>query len=186
MADVWLLRHAETQWSLDGRHTGRTDVPLTDAGRQRARDLRPRVAEHQFALVLCSPLQRARETCELIGLGDAMTLTDDLLEWNYGDYEGITTSQIREQRPRWTLWGDGCPNGETADDVAARADRVIERVLGAGGDVALVAHGHILRVLAARWVGEHGAFGGRLALATGSVCVLGFEREVQVISRWNI
>jgi probable phosphoglycerate mutase len=186
MADVWLLRHAETQWSLDGRHTGRTDIPLTDAGRARARALRPRIAEHEFALVLCSPLGRARETCELVGLGDAMTTTDDLLEFDYGDYEGMTTPQIRERRPQWTLWADGCPGGETADDVAVRTDRVIDRALSAAGDVALIAHGHVLRVLAARWVGQPGPFGGRLALGTGSVSVLGFERDVRVVTRWNV
>src|SRR4029077_2493934 len=182
MADVWLLRHAETQWSVDGRHTGRTDIPLTDAGREWARALRPRVGEHEFALVLCSPLARARETCELVGLGDAMTATDDLLEFDYGDYEGITTPQIRERQPDWCLWRDGCPGGETADDVAARTDRVIDRALSASGDVALVAHGHVLRVLAARWLGQPGAFGGRLALGTGTVSVLGFERDTRVVT----
>ncbi len=185
MADLWLVRHAQTEWSLSGRHTGRTDIPLTDDGRDGARALHERVAGHPFALVLCSPLSRARETCALAGLGDAAQLRDDLLEFDYGDYEGLTTPEIRAQRSDWLLWRDGCPGGESTDDVAARVDRVIAEALGAGGDVAIVAHGHVLRVLAARWVQQPGAFGGRLALGTGALCVLGFERETRVISRWN-
>ena len=181
--EIWLLRHAETEWSRDGRHTGRTDVPLTEAGRERARGLRERIAGHEFALVLSSPLSRARETAELAGL--TPQLRDDLLEFDYGEYEGITTAQIREQRPHWYLWRDGCPGGETPDDVGRRVDRVIDEALSAGVDVALVAHGHVLRALAARWVEEPAAFGGRLALDTGAVCVLGFEREVRVIRHWN-
>jgi probable phosphoglycerate mutase len=181
--EVWLLRHAETEWSRSGRHTGRTDVPLTDEGRKRARALRERVAGRDFALVLSSPLSRARETAWLAGL--TPELRDDLLEFDYGDYEGITTAQIRETRPDWYLWRDGSPNGETPDDVGRRVDRVIEEALRAGGDVAIVAHGHVLRALAARWVEEPASFGGRLRLDTGSISVLGFEREVRVITRWN-
>jgi broad specificity phosphatase PhoE len=181
--EVWLLRHAETEWSRDGRHTGRTDVPLTDEGRDVARALRQRVAEHSFALVLSSPLSRARETAELAGLEPQPR--DDLVEFDYGDYEGITTAQIRESRPDWYLWRDGSPNGEAADDVGRRVDRVIEEALAAGGDVALVAHGHVLRALAARWVQEPASFGGRLRLDTGTISVLGFEREVRVIRSWN-
>jgi broad specificity phosphatase PhoE len=181
--EVWLLRHAETEWSRSGRHTGRTDVPLTDEGRERARALRERVGGHDFALVLSSPLSRARDTAGLAGL--TPELRDDLLEFDYGDYEGITTAQIREQRPDWYLWRDGSPNGETADAVGARVDRIIQEALQADGDVALVAHGHVLRALAARWVGQPAAFGGQLALDTGAVSVLGFEREVRVIRRWN-
>jgi broad specificity phosphatase PhoE len=182
---VWLVRHAETQWSRQGRHTGRTDIALTDAGRAAARAMRARIDGYDFAQVFVSPLSRAVETCELVGLRAGMAECDDLLEWDYGDYEGITTDDIRKRRPDWSLWRDGCPGGETADDVAARADRVLERVRAAGGDVALVAHGHILRVVAARWVGEPGAFGGRMALSTGSLSVLGFERETPVVVRWN-
>jgi len=179
-----LLRHAETEWSRDGRHTGRTDIPLTEEGRARARALRDRIAGHEFALVLSSPLSRARETAELAGL--TPQLRDDLLEFDYGQYEGITTDQIREQRPDWYLWRDGSPGGESADDVGRRVDRVIEEALGAGGgDVAFVAHGHVLRALAARWVEQPASFGGRLRLDTGAVSVLGFEREVRVIRRWN-
>ena len=181
--DVWLLRHAETEWSRDGRHTGRTDVPLTDAGREVARALRARVADHEFGLVLCSPLSRARETAELAGLEPQ--LRDDLVEFDYGSYEGITTDEIRSQRPGWNLWRDGCPGGETADDVGRRVDGVIEEVLRADGDVALVAHGHVLRVLAARWLEQPAAFGGRIRLDTGTLSILGFERETRVIRRWN-
>jgi broad specificity phosphatase PhoE len=180
---LWLLRHAETEWSRSGRHTGRTDVPLTEDGRERARALRERLADREFALVLSSPLSRARETAELAGL--APQLRDDLLEFDYGSYEGITTAAIREQRPGWYLWRDGSPGGETADDVGVRVDRVIDEALVAAGDVALFAHGHVLRALAARWVGQPASFGGSLELATGAVSVLGFEREVRVIASWN-
>jgi probable phosphoglycerate mutase len=186
MADeVWLVRHAETEWSRTGRHTGRTDIPLTDAGRDVAwGPLRARVAGHAFALVLCSPLARARETARLAGL-ECSGLRDDLIEWDYGDYEGITTPDIREQRPGWYLWRDGAPGGESPDDVAARCDRVIAEARAVEGDVALVAHGHILRALSARWVEEPVSFGGRLHLGTGSVSVLGYEREVACIKLWN-
>jgi probable phosphoglycerate mutase len=185
MADeVWLLRHAETEWSRDGKHTGRTDIALTDAGREVARALGARVRDHTFAEVLCSPLSRARETAELAGLR-CSGLRDDLLEWDYGDYEGLTTPEIREHRPAWYLWRDGVPGGESPDDVAARCDRVVEELLGLEGVVALVAHGHILRALGARWIEEPVALGGRLHLATGSISVLGFERDVRVIQTWN-
>jgi broad specificity phosphatase PhoE len=183
--EVWLVRHAETEWSRSGRHTGRTDVPLTDAGRERARELGARLGGHSFALALVSPLERARETARLAGLGDACEVREDLLEWDYGDYEGITTADIRAERPDWYLWRDGVPNGETADEVGARCDRVIEEIVSVSGDVAVVAHGHILRALAARWVEEPVSFGGRLFLSTGSVSVLGFEREVRVVRLWN-
>jgi broad specificity phosphatase PhoE len=185
MADeVWLVRHAETEWSRTGKHTGRTDIPLTDNGREVARSLRPRLEGHAFALVLCSPLARARETAKLAGL-ECSGLRDDLLEWDYGEYEGITTPEIRERRPGWYLWRDGMPGGETADDVGARCDRVIAEARAADGDVALVAHGHILRALGARWVDAPAAFGGRLHLGTGSISVLGYEREVASIHLWN-
>jgi broad specificity phosphatase PhoE len=183
--EVWLVRHAETEWSRSGKHTGRTDVPLTDAGRERASEMRARLAGRDFALVLVSPLERARETARLAGLGDPCQVREDLLEWDYGDYEGITTADIREERADWYLWRDGVPNGETADEVAARCDRVIDEILSVDGDVALFAHGHILRALAARWVEEPVGFGGRLFLSTGSLSVLGFEREVRVIRLWN-
>jgi probable phosphoglycerate mutase len=181
--EVWLVRHAETEWSRDGRHTGRADVPLTDAGREQARELRGRLEGHAFALVLGSPLSRAVETARLAGLEPQ--LREDLVEFDYGEYEGITTEQIREQRPGWDLWRDGCPGGESADDVGRRVDGVIDEALRADGDVALVAHGHVLRVVAARWLEQPAAFGGRVRLDTGTVSALGFERETRVILRWN-
>jgi broad specificity phosphatase PhoE len=185
MADeVWLLRHAETEWSRTGKHTGRTDIPLTDAGRDVARALGERLKDRTFAAVLCSPLSRAMETAQLAGL-ECTGLRDDVLEWDYGDYEGLTTPEIRETRPGWYLWRDGCPNGESADDVGVRSDRVIAELLEIDGDVAIMAHGHLLRALASRWVEESAAFGGRLFLSTGSISVLGFEREVRVIRSWN-
>jgi broad specificity phosphatase PhoE len=183
--EVWLLRHAETEWSKAGRHTGRTDIPLTEEGRERARMLAPRLAAHEFAHVLSSPLRRARETAELGGLADRLQLRDELQEWDYGEYEGISTPEIRRERPGWWLWRDGAPGGETAEDVGARVDRVIEEVLQADGDTLIVAHGHVLRVLAARWMELHPSAGGRLALSTGALSVLGFEREVRVVWRWN-
>jgi len=182
--EAWLSRHAETAWSKAGRHTGRTDVPLTQEGREHARALASRLAGHAFSLVLCSPLSRARETAQLAGLTSAQ-LRDDLMEWDYGEYEGLTTPQIRAERPSWFLWRDGVPGGEAPGDVGARCDRVIEEMRGVEGDVAIVAHGHVLRVLAARWVGEPAAFGARLFLGTGALCVLGFERDVEVVRRWN-
>jgi broad specificity phosphatase PhoE len=187
VAELVLIRHAETEWSCVRRHTGRTDVPLNDRGREAARGLRERLAARAFALVLTSPLSRAAETAALAGLGDAER-EDGLLEWDYGDYEGVTTAEIREQQPDWYLFRDGAPGGEGPDDVGARADVVIARVLPTleeGGDVALVAHGHVLRVLAARWLEQPAALGGRLWLATGSLSVLGFEREVRVMRSWN-
>lgn len=187
--EVVLVRHGETEWSRDRRHTGRTDIPLLDEGRAHVRAaLTPKLAGWPFVLTLCSPLQRAQETAALAGLvPDA--LEPDLLEWDYGDYEGITTADIRRDRPGWFLWRDGCPGGESPDDVAARVDRVIARVVEVIGDgdddVAVVAHGHLLRVFAARWLEQPPAFGSRLWLATGSLSVLGFERETRVVRRWN-
>ena len=185
-SELWLVRHAETEWSRDRRHTGRTDVPLIDEGRSRAAELRGRLAEVEFDLVLCSPLVRARETASLAGLdGRRLELRDGLMEWDYGSYEGVRTSEIRGERPDWYLWTDGCPGGESPSDVSARVDAVISEVLGVGGNACLVAHGHVLRALAARWLELPVAEGGRLALSTGALCVLGFEREVRVVWRWN-
>ena len=183
--EVWLVRHAETEWSKSGRHTGRTNVPLTDAGRDRALQLADRLRGQEFALVLSSPLDRARETARLAGLADRCEVREDLLEWDYGDYEGITTPEIREKQPGWYLWRDGVPNGETPAEVSARCDRVVEEILAVDGDVAIFAHGHILRALGARWAEEPVRFGGRLFLSTGSVSVLGFERETRVVRLWN-
>jgi probable phosphoglycerate mutase len=180
-----LVRHGATAWSESGQHTSRTDVPLTEAGRRAAECLRPRLAGRTFALVLTSPYGRARETAALAGLADRAQVDDDLREFDYGVYEGRTTAEIREDLPGWDVWRDPSPGGETPADVGRRADRVIERALAAGGDVALFAHGHLLRVLGARWVELDAASGGRLALSTGAVCELGFERERRVVSLWN-
>jgi broad specificity phosphatase PhoE len=183
--EIVLVRHGETEWSLSGQHTSRTDLPLVEIGRERATALGPMLVGWDFALVLSSPLRRARETCELAGFGDRAEIVEDLREWDYGDYEGLTTPQIRESSPDWVLWRDGCPDGEQPDEVGARADRVIERMRGAGGDVLAFAHGHIFRVLASRWIELSAAGGARLALGAGTVCVLGYERETQVIRLWN-
>ncbi|MCW2992414.1 MAG: histidine phosphatase family protein [Solirubrobacterales bacterium] len=185
MTEAWLIRHAETEWSKAKRHTGRTDIPLTDDGRAAATVLADRLAGREWGAVWCSPLSRARETCALAGLGDRAVLRDELLEWDYGDYEGVTTAAIREARPDWYLWRDGCPGGESPADVAARCDRLVAGLLEVDGDVALFAHGHLLRMLAARWIELAPDGGGRLALSTGSLSVLGFERETRVLWRWN-
>jgi probable phosphoglycerate mutase len=182
---VVLVRHGETQWSASGRHTGRTDVPLTETGRRQARDLAACLGEWAFERALTSPLSRAVETARLAGFGDGLEFRPDLVEWDYGRYEGLTTPQIRQVRPGWDLWKDGCPDGETAEDVGRRADRVIEEVRAVDGDTALFAHGHVLRVLAARWVGLSPESGSRFALDTATVSALGFERETAVITRWN-
>jgi len=183
--EVVLARHGQTEWSRDLRHTGRTDVPLTDLGRRQAELLRDELSRWSFERVLSSPLDRALETCRLAGLGDRVETTDDLLEWDYGEYEGITTKQIKESRPGWYLWRDGCPGGETAADVGRRVDRVIEELAGLGGDAVLFAHGHVLRVLTARWLGLGSEAGALFALDTGTLSVLGYERETRVIRRWN-
>jgi len=182
---VVLVRHGETEWSASGKHTSTTDVPLTDKGREAARRLGERLHRRELALVLTSPRLRARDTCTEAGFADRAEVEPDLAEWDYGAYEGRTTPEIREQRPGWSLWTDGVPGGEAAEQVGARADRVIERVLACQGDVALFAHGHILRVLAARWLELPPARGGSLALGTASLSELGFEREQRVIWLWN-
>jgi probable phosphoglycerate mutase len=184
--EVWLMRHGETEWSAGGRHTGSTDVSLTDAGRAAAGRIGTLLATQQFTAVFTSPLARARETCELAGLAPAAEVVDDLREWDYGDFEGVTTAEIRETRPDWTVWRDGCPGGETADDVGARVDRVVARLRRHDGEVAVFGHGHCLRVMAARWTGLAPEDGSRLALATASVSRLGWEREQPVIRTWNL
>jgi broad specificity phosphatase PhoE len=183
--EIVLARHGETEWSRDGRHTGRTDVPLTDNGRRQARLLGEALSEWSFGRVLSSPLERALETCGLAGLGDSVETTADLLEWDYGEYEGITTPQIRESRPDWYLWRDGCPGGEQPRDVGARADRVLAAIADSAGDVALFAHGHVLRVIAARWIGLGPEAGALLELSTATLSMLGYERETRVLRRWN-
>ena len=183
--EIVVVRHGETEWSANGRHTSRTDLPLTERGRERAGALAPELSGRRFSLVLCSPLRRARETCELAGFGDVAELYDDLHEWDYGEYEGLTTPQIRERDPDWSLWRDGCPGGESPEQVGARADRVLERLRAAGGDALAFAHGHILRVVTARWLGMEVAAGARFALGAGSLGVLGYEHDTRVLSRWN-
>ena len=182
---VYLVRHGETEWSASGKHTSVTDVPLTDAGRAAAAGLRDVLGGLDLALVLSSPRARARTTAELAGLGDRMQIDDDLAEFDYGAYEGRTTAEIREQVPGWNVWDFPTPGGETVADVGRRADRVIARALAAGGDVALFAHGHLLRVIGARWIGQPPHLGASLALDTGSVCRLSFEREHRAIWVWN-
>lgn len=183
---MWLVRHGQTEWSAGGRHTGRTDVPLDEAGRLQSLALGERLAGHTVALVLSSPLQRAHETCVLAGYGDRAELDDDLMEWDYGGYEGLTTDEIRASHPGWTLWQDGCPDGETAAAVGVRADRVVARARTADGDTVVFAHGHLLRVLAARWLALAAETGALFALDAASVSILGWEREQAVIRAWNV
>lgn len=182
---LWLARHGETEWSRDLRHTGRTDIPLTADGEEQARALREPLAAIPFARVWSSPLERARRTCELAGLGERAELRDELMEWDYGDYEGITSAEIRSRDPGWLLWRDGCPGGESPAEVGARADALIAEALRIDGDVAVLAHGHILRVLAARWIGLDPATGQLLALATATLSRLGWEHTYRVIECWN-
>jgi probable phosphoglycerate mutase len=179
------LRHGETEWSLNGRHTGVTDVPLTENGRIAARRLEPILAKETFALILSSPLRRARETCELAGLGKQANVEPDLIEWNYGEYEGLKTEQIRLTRPGWSVFRDGCPGGETPEQIGARADRVLTKVRASEGNVALFAHGHILRVLAARWIHLSASHGEHFLLDTATLNVLGYYRESPAFKIWN-
>jgi|HubBroStandDraft_1064217.scaffolds.fasta_scaffold233762_2 broad specificity phosphatase PhoE len=184
-SEIWLIRHGETAWSLSGQHTGRTDIPLTAEGERHAEEIGRYLAGRQFALALTSPLQRARETCRLAGYGGVAQIDPDLREWDYGAYEGRTSAQIQENAPGWTIWTSPVPQGETIQQVAARAGRVIERAVKAGGDVALFAHGHLLRILTACWLGLPPDGGRLFALGAGSISVLGYERETRVISQWN-
>ena len=186
MTRIVLVRHGETEWSANGRHTSRTDLPLTEAGRRRAQALGSVLRGGDWSSVLSSPLRRARETCELAGLGNEMAIDEDLREWDYGEYEGLTTPQIREQRPDWNLWRDGCPGGESPAEVQARADHLLSVLRRGDGDSVLFAHGHILRVISARWVGQPAEFGARIALDTGTTSTLDHERETEVIRQWNL
>jgi probable phosphoglycerate mutase len=180
-----LIRHGQTEWSLTGRHTGRTDIPLLPEGEEQARALRPLMARYRFALVLTSPLQRARETCGLAGLGEGAVVDPDLAEWDYGSYDGVTTEQIRQTRPTWDLFADGAPGGETAAQVGERVDRIVARIRHADGDVACVAHSHVLRVLAARWLGLDPTRGRSFVMGPAAFSELGREREHPVVIRWN-
>lgn len=184
--ELWLIRHGETEWSKTGAHTGRTDLPLTQEGRARASTLGKWLAGREFSLVLTSPLARARDTCALAGYGDVAQIEPALREWDYGDYEGRTTTDIRKERPDWFLWRDGAPNGETIEQVANRAQAVIGRALQVDGDVALFAHGHILRILTACWLALPPGAGRLFALSTGAISTLGHEHETRVITTWNL
>ena len=183
---VVLIRHGETEWTITGQHTGRTDIPLTEHGRDEARDVGSLLAGRSFACVLSSPLTRALETCRLAGMGEVVETTEDLLEWDYGEYDGLTTVEIRKDNPRWSLWMDGAAGGESAADVGARVDVVIEEARAQEGDVLLFAHGHVLRVLAARWLGLSPSEGRLLALHPATLSTLGYERETPVIVTWNV
>ena len=182
---VYLIRHGETEWSLSTQHTGITDIPLTENGRKVAKLLEPVLAKETFALVLTSPLERARETCELAGLGKRAEIDRDLMEWNYGEYEGLTPKQIHAQAPRWMLFNDGCPGGESPEQIGARVDRVIARVRAVEGHVALFAHGHISRVFAARWLGLPATAGCHFLLDTATLNILSYYRGIPAVKRWN-
>jgi broad specificity phosphatase PhoE len=183
--EIVLVRHGETEWSRTMRHTGNTDLPLTEEGERQALTVAPRLEGREFALVLTSPLQRARRTAELAGFAGAEP-DDGLRERDYGEYEGRTTKDIRVERPGWDVWRDDLPGGETLEQLATRADRVVERALAADGDTLVFAHSHLLRTLAARWIGLGPDGGGKLVLGTASLSTLGFERERRVIRGWNV
>ena len=182
---MFAIRHGETAWSLSGQHTGTTDIPLTANGRRLAERMRPVLAKEAFARVVTSPLRRARETCVLVGLGETAAVDPDLVEWNYGKYEGLTPRQIHEAAPGWLIFRDGCPDGEAPDEVGARVDRVIARARAVEGDVALFAHGHVLRVLAARWIGLPASAGQHFLLDTGTLNILGYYRGIPAVKTWN-
>jgi broad specificity phosphatase PhoE len=183
--EVVLVRHGETEWTRTRQHTGRTDLPLTEEGREQARLVGEALQGRTFGLVLTSPLRRARETGELAGFGEAARARDELAEWDYGEYEARTTAEIRAERPDWSLWRDGVPGGESPSDVGRRADRVIEEIRTAGVDTLVVGHGHQLRVLAARWLGLEPADGRLFVLGTATISILGYERETAALLRWN-
>jgi broad specificity phosphatase PhoE len=187
MPEIYLIRHGETQWSLTGKHTGISDIPLTEHGRQQARLLRQELVATNVQRVLTSPLVRARETCELAGLAARAEIDADLMEWNYGDYEGLTSDQIHADRPGWTIFNDGGgPGGETPEQVGIRVDRVIARVRAQRSDAALFAHGHVLRVLAARWLGLAPSAGALFLLDTATLCVLSTDGGIAALKRWNV
>ncbi|NIA04481.1 MAG: histidine phosphatase family protein [Proteobacteria bacterium] len=183
--EIWLIRHGETEWAATGRHTGRTDIPLTETGILQGKALGPRLADHPFALVLASPLKRAAETCRLAGYGERAEFSDELLEWDYGLYEGRTTPDIRIDKPGWSIWTDDPPGGESLAQVARRADMIIARVAAVDGDSLIFAHAHMLRIFAARWLGLSPDAGRLLSLNTASLSILGHEHENRVIIIWN-
>jgi probable phosphoglycerate mutase len=184
--EAWLVRHGETEWSRSGQHTGRTDIPLTELGRRQALAAGNVLGSHTFAQVLASPLSRALETARIAGYGDVVETDDDLLEWDYGVWEGRTTAEVRTSDPTWTIWRDPVEGGESVADVGARVDRVIARVRAGTGDALIFAHGHVLRILTARWLELPPVEGRRFALQTATVSILGWERETPVLERWNV
>ena len=184
-AELWLMRHGETEWTLNGKHTSYTDLPLTENGFKQAEALRPVLAKQTFDLVLSSPRQRARQTAELAGMAHA-EVEPNLQEWNYGDYEGLSTPEIRATHPGWSVWVDPITGGESLEQVVARTQAVIDRCTAHGGRCALFAHAHVFRVLAATWLQQPGGFGARLSLSTATYSVLGWERDTRVLSRWNV
>jgi broad specificity phosphatase PhoE len=183
--EIVLVRHGETEWTLTGQHTGTSDLPLTEHGKAQGELLRTWLAGRTFAHALTSPLERAADTCRLAGFGRQADRRSELVEWNYGEYEGLTTPQIRERNPDWSLWRDGCPGGETANEIAARVDPVVAQLRDLGGDAVVFAHGHLLRVLTARWVHLGPEAGALLALSPATLSALGWERETAVIRVWN-
>lgn len=184
---IWLIRHGETEWSKSGQHTGTTDVPLTDEGRRQARALAPVLASQSFDLVLTSPMGRAIETCRLAGLGDRATVESELHEWNYGIYEGRTTPEIREEAPDWSVWSSPIPEGENLADVGRRAQALIDKLLATNAmNIALFSHAHFSRVFGAQWATGSPALGAHLAMDTAAMSVLGFERDVRAIVKWNL
>lgn len=180
-----LLRHGQTEWTISRQHTGRTDIALTDAGREEARLAGERLAGLEFDRVVTSPLGRAVETCELAGFGAGAVTDRALLEWDYGEYEGLTTAEIQRSNPDWSLFDDGCPGGEVAAEVGFRVDPLVEAARSGEGSWLFVAHGHVLRVVGARWIGLAADYGGRLNLGTAAICLLGFEHGRPVITHWN-
>ena len=182
---VYVIRHGETEWSINGKHTGVTDIPLTENGRNQVKCLQPVLANEVFALVLTSPLHRARETCKLSGLGDKAEVEPNLMEWNYGEYEGVTSKEIHKTVPGWLVFNDGAPGGETPEQIGARADRVIQRVRAVQGNVALFAHGHIFRVLVARWLDLPATAGRNFLLDTGTLNILSYYRGYPAVKIWN-
>jgi broad specificity phosphatase PhoE len=184
--EIWLIRHGETEWSRSGQHTGRTDIPLTDHGRAQARSLRPVLAAEPFDLVLCSPMSRARDTCAEAGLGAQAEEEPRLSEWDYGIYEGRKTADIRAEDPDWSVWTSPIPHGESVEEIQARAESLIQRLLATSGRIALFSHAHFLRVLGGCWMADSAVLGAHLLLDTASVSVLGFDRETRALKQWNV
>ncbi|MDR5753271.1 MULTISPECIES: histidine phosphatase family protein [unclassified Caballeronia] len=184
--ELWLIRHGETQWSLSRQHTGRTDIPLTERGREQARLLAASLAQARFDRTLTSPMARAIETCRLAGLGENAEVEPELREWDYGIYEGRTTAEIREKEPGWSIWDSPIPEGESIGEIEARARKLVERLAATRGRIALFSHAHFLRILAGCWIGDSASLGAHLLLDTATISILGFERETRAIRQWNV